>query len=83
MMSDSMVDMAYFLVLAFMVAHFVALFGWSNLGLITAVHGACDVLARRDGVDGWPGRSAVLKQLWEIAERETPTTRVADYRTSI
>lgn len=40
MMSDSMADMAYFLVLAFMVAHFVALFGWSNLGLITAVHGA-------------------------------------------
>ncbi|MEO0440090.1 MAG: AbgT family transporter, partial [Pseudomonadota bacterium] len=40
MMSDSMKDMAYFLVLAFMVAHFVAMFGWSNLGLITAVHGA-------------------------------------------
>ncbi len=40
MMSDSMVDMAYFLVLAFMVAHFVAMFSWSNLGLITAVHGA-------------------------------------------
>ena len=40
MMSDSMADMAYFLVLAFMVAHFVAMFGWSNLGLITAVHGA-------------------------------------------
>lgn len=40
MMSDSMADMAYFLVLAFMVAHFVALFSWSNLGLITAVHGA-------------------------------------------
>ena len=40
MMSDSMRDMAYFLVLAFMVAHFVAMFGWSNLGLITAVHGA-------------------------------------------
>ena len=35
-----MADMAYFLVLAFMVAHFVAMFGWSNLGLITAVHGA-------------------------------------------
>lgn len=40
MMSDSMADMAYFLVLAFMVAHFVAMFSWSNLGLITAVHGA-------------------------------------------
>jgi aminobenzoyl-glutamate transport protein len=40
MMSDSMADMAYFLVLAFAISHFVAMFGWSNLGLITAVHGA-------------------------------------------
>lgn len=40
MMSDSMADMAYFLVLAFAVAHFVAMFNWSNLGLITAVHGS-------------------------------------------
>lgn len=40
MMSDAMGDMAYYLVLAFVAAHFVALFGWSNLGLILAVHGA-------------------------------------------
>ena len=40
MMSESMGDMAYFLVLAFAISHFVAMFGWSNLGLITAVHGA-------------------------------------------
>lgn len=40
MMSDAMGDMAYFLVLAFVVSHFVAMFNWSNLGLITAVHGA-------------------------------------------
>ncbi len=40
MMSDAMRDMAYYLVLAFFAAHFVAMFGWSNLGLITAVHGA-------------------------------------------
>lgn len=40
MMSESMGDMAYFLVLAFAIAHFVAMFSWSNLGLITAVHGA-------------------------------------------
>lgn len=40
MMSDSMADMAYFLVLAFAISHFVAMFGWSNLGLITAVHGS-------------------------------------------
>lgn len=40
MMSDAMRDMSYYLVLAFFAAHFVAMFGWSNLGLITAVHGA-------------------------------------------
>ncbi|MCR9104224.1 MAG: AbgT family transporter [Gammaproteobacteria bacterium] len=40
MMSDAMKDMGYYLVLAFFAAHFVAMFGWSNLGLITAVHGA-------------------------------------------
>ena len=43
MMSKSMGDMAYFLVLAFVVSHFVAMFNWSNLGLVIAVHGA-DVL---------------------------------------
>jgi len=40
MMADAMKDMGYYLVLAFAAAHFVAMFGWSNLGLITAVHGA-------------------------------------------
>jgi aminobenzoyl-glutamate transport protein len=40
MMSDSMKDMSYYLVLAFVAAHFVAMFSWSNLGLIFAVHGA-------------------------------------------
>lgn len=40
MMAESMKDMGYYLVLAFAAAHFVAMFSWSNLGLITAVHGA-------------------------------------------
>jgi len=40
MMSDAMGDLAYYLVLAFFAAHFVAMFAWSNLGLIFAVHGA-------------------------------------------
>jgi len=40
MMSKSMADLAYYLVLAFAAAHFVAMFGWSNLGLILAVSGA-------------------------------------------
>ena len=40
MMTESMKDMAYYLVLSFAAAHFVAMFNWSNLGLISAVHGA-------------------------------------------
>ena len=40
MMTESMKDMGYYLVLSFAAAHFVAMFNWSNLGLITAVHGA-------------------------------------------
>lgn len=40
MMTESMKDMGYYLVLAFAAAHFVAMFNWSNLGLITAVHGS-------------------------------------------
>ena len=43
MMAESMKDMGYYLVLAFAAAHFVAMFGWSNLGLITAVHGAAGI----------------------------------------
>jgi aminobenzoyl-glutamate transport protein len=40
MMAESMKELGYYLVLAFAAAHFVAMFGWSNLGLILAVHGA-------------------------------------------
>lgn len=40
MMSESMASLAYYLVLAFAAAHFVAMFNWSNLGIIVAVHGA-------------------------------------------
>ncbi len=40
MMAESMKEMGYYLVLAFGAAHFVAMFEWSNLGLISAVHGA-------------------------------------------
>ena len=45
MMSDAMKDLGYYLVLAFFAAHFVAMFGWSNLGLITAVYGADGIRA--------------------------------------
>ncbi|MXW69118.1 MAG: AbgT family transporter, partial [Acidimicrobiia bacterium] len=40
MMQGAMSDMAYYLVLSFAAAHFVAMFNWSNLGLIFAIHGA-------------------------------------------
>lgn len=40
MMSEAMRALGYYLVLAFAAAHFVAMFNWSNLGLISAVHGA-------------------------------------------
>ncbi len=40
MMTGAMGDLAYYLVLAFAAAHFVAMFAWSNLGLIFAVQGA-------------------------------------------
>ncbi|WP_209348299.1 AbgT family transporter [Pontixanthobacter sp. CEM42] len=43
MMAESMKDMGYYLVLAFAAAHFVAMFNWSNLGLISAVHGAAGI----------------------------------------
>ncbi len=40
MAADSMADMGHYIVLAFLAAHFIALFKWSNLGLIVAVSGA-------------------------------------------
>ena len=40
MMGEAMKDMGYYLVLMFAAAHFVAMFNWSNLGLVSAVHGA-------------------------------------------
>lgn len=40
MMTEAMGDLAYYLVLAFAAAHFVAMFNWSNLGLIFAINGA-------------------------------------------
>ncbi len=45
MMAEAMKDLGYYLVLAFAAAHFVAMFNWSNLGLISAVHGADGIKA--------------------------------------
>ncbi|WP_303902893.1 A/G-specific adenine glycosylase [Thiohalomonas denitrificans] len=41
------------------------------------------VLARYHAVDGWPGRTAVQRQLWEWAETHTPHSRIADYTQAI
>ena len=43
MMAEGMKDMGYYLVLAFAAAHFVAMFNWSNLGIISAIHGAAAI----------------------------------------
>ncbi|GMQ87902.1 MAG: A/G-specific adenine glycosylase [Gammaproteobacteria bacterium] len=37
------------------------------------------VLARFHAVEGWPGKSTVLKQLWTLSEAATPNQRVAAY----
>ncbi len=37
------------------------------------------VLARHDAIDGWPGKTAVAKALWELADTHTPVERVDDY----
>ena len=37
------------------------------------------VLCRVFGVEGWPGQPAVEKQLWTIADRLLPPSRMADY----
>ncbi|HEB82417.1 MAG TPA: adenine DNA glycosylase [Gammaproteobacteria bacterium] len=41
------------------------------------------VLARYHMVEGWPGQSAVHKQLWQLAETHTPLEQVADYTQAI
>ncbi len=40
MTSDTMADMGAYIVLAFVAAHFIAFFDWSNLGVILAVSGS-------------------------------------------
>jgi A/G-specific adenine glycosylase len=37
------------------------------------------VLARHAAVAGWPGKTAVARELWELAETRTPMQRVGDY----
>jgi len=37
------------------------------------------VLARHRGIEGWPGRTGVVRELWSVAEARTPGERVAAY----
>ena len=41
------------------------------------------VLARYFAVAGWPGRTAVARELWDLAEQLTPHERVDDYTQAI
>jgi A/G-specific adenine glycosylase len=41
------------------------------------------VLARRAGIEEWPGQSAVTKHLWQLADELTPYARIADYTQAI
>ncbi|QZH74090.1 MAG: AbgT family transporter [Erythrobacter sp.] len=58
MMAEAMKDMAYYLVLSFVAAHFVAMFAWSNMGLVLAVTGA-DAL-KASGLPIWAMLVAIL-----------------------
>ena len=37
------------------------------------------VLARHNAVEGWPGRTAVLTNLWTVSRQLTPAKRTADF----
>jgi A/G-specific adenine glycosylase len=41
------------------------------------------VLSRFKAISGWPGNSAINKELWAISARLTPLDRVADYTQAI
>ncbi|WAT18964.1 AbgT family transporter [Aurantiacibacter sp. MUD11] len=58
MMAEAMKDMAYYLVLSFVAAHFVAMFAWSNMGIVLAVTGA-DAL-KASGLPMWAMLIAIL-----------------------
>ena len=58
MMADGMRDMAYYLVLSFVAAHFVVMFAWSNMGIVLAVTGADALTA--SGLPMWAMLIAIL-----------------------
>jgi len=56
MMSETMSDLGVYIVLAFAAAHFVAMFGWSNLDMVVAITGAgvLEALESSIGLSGIP-----------------------------
>ena len=56
MMSETMSDLGVYIVLAFAAAHFVAMFGWSNLDMVVAITGAgvLETLESSIGLSGIP-----------------------------
>lgn len=56
MMSETMSDLGVYIVLAFAAAHFVAMFGWSNLDMVVAITGAgvLETLEASIGLSGIP-----------------------------
>ena len=41
------------------------------------------VLARHEGISGWPGKSSVASKLWSASDKYTPNERLADYTQGI
>ncbi len=41
------------------------------------------VLCRYHAIEGWPGSTAVQKELWQLAQHHTPTSRNSDYTQAI
>jgi aminobenzoyl-glutamate transport protein len=58
MLTGAMQDMGYYLVLAFVASHFVAMFAWSNLGIVIAVNGA--EALRASGLPAWAMLGSVV-----------------------
>jgi len=57
MISAGMASMSYYIVMAFVAAHFVAMFNWSNLGIILAINGARSSAGCRCRPRCWSARS--------------------------
>jgi len=41
------------------------------------------IVARHAGIEGWPGRAAVARRLWQEADRRTPADQARDYTQAI